>query len=100
MEPFAQEDLVVLALIPDYHDTGRREVEVSKEAWPLVSAVVRSVTIALESGASRSPMAFHLFFPTESPIGAIDQPNLLPFNRASVLGRLSGCQWWQAAPYM
>jgi hypothetical protein len=37
----AKEDL---ALIPDYPD--EKEVEVSKAAWPLVSAVVRSVTIA------------------------------------------------------
>ena len=67
MEPFAQEDLVVLAPIPDYPD--RKEVEVSKEAWPLICAVVQSVTIALESGAS--PMASRLF-PNRRPHGAIE----------------------------
>ena len=36
-----------MARIPDYPD--KREVEVSKEAWPLVCAVVQSVTVALES---------------------------------------------------
>ena len=73
MEPFAQEDLVVLAPIPDYPD--QKEVEVSKEAWPLVCAVVQSVTIALESGAS--PMASRLF-PNRRPHGAIE-PVLLFF---------------------
>jgi len=54
MQPFAQEDLVLLASIPDHPDpkASREEVEVSKEAWLLVCAVIRSVTIALESGAS------------------------------------------------
>jgi hypothetical protein len=53
----AQEDIVVMALIEDIDED--KEVEVSKEAWPLVigdvNAGVYSVTIALESGAS--PMA-------------------------------------------
>ncbi|KAI0272884.1 hypothetical protein BGY98DRAFT_1000682, partial [Russula aff. rugulosa BPL654] len=44
LRSFAEEDLVLLALIPGY--TDKKEVEVSKEAWPLVSAVVQSVTIA------------------------------------------------------
>ena len=82
---FSEEDLVLLALIPGYPD--KKEVEVSKEAWPLVSAVVQSVTIALESGAS--PMASRLFPRHWEPSAAdIDQPVLLLFDRAAVLGRL------------
>ena len=49
---FAQEDPVLLASIPDYPD--RSELEVSKEAWPLISAVIRSVTIARNAGAFRA----------------------------------------------
>jgi hypothetical protein len=54
LRPFVQEDLVVMALIQDIDE--KKDVEVSKEAWPLVSAGVDSVTIALESGAS--PIVF------------------------------------------
>ncbi|KAI0270852.1 hypothetical protein BGY98DRAFT_1179716 [Russula aff. rugulosa BPL654] len=43
LQSIAQEDIVLMARIPDYPD--KREVEVSKEAWPLVCAVVQSVTI-------------------------------------------------------
>jgi len=43
----AQEDLVLMALIPDHLEA--KEIEVSKEAWPLVKVAVDSVTIALES---------------------------------------------------
>ena len=85
LRSFAEEDLVLLALIPGY--TDKKEVEVSKEAWPLVSAVVQSVTIALESGAS--PMASRLSPRHWQPSAAdIDQPVLLLFNRVAVLGRL------------
>jgi hypothetical protein len=81
LRSFSQEDLILLALIPDYPD--KKEVEVSKEAWPLVSIAVESVTIALESGAS--PIASRLF-PTDNPVvTAIDQPVLLLFNRVAVL---------------
>ena len=52
-----------MALIPDH--PGEKEVEVSKEAWPLVKIAVDAVTIALESGVS--PTAFRLF-PTDSPV--------------------------------
>ena len=45
-----------MALIPNYPD--EKEVEVSKEAWPLVKVAVESVTIALESGTSQWPLAF------------------------------------------
>jgi hypothetical protein len=85
LRSFAEEDLVILALIPGYPD--KREVEVSKEAWPLVSAVVQSVTIALESGAS--PMASRLFPRHWQPLATdIDEPVLLLFDRVAVLGRL------------
>lgn len=43
------EKIVLLSVIPDYPDQG--QVELSKEIWPTVSAIVHSVTIALESGA-------------------------------------------------
>lgn len=43
------EDIVLLSAIPDYPDPG--EVELSKDIWSTVSAVVHSVTIALDSGA-------------------------------------------------
>ena len=43
------EDIVLLSAIPDYPDPG--EVELSKDIWPTVSALVHSVTIDLESGA-------------------------------------------------
>lgn len=46
-----------MALIPDYPD--QEEVEVSKEAWPLIRVTVRSVRIALESGTFR--VAFRPF---------------------------------------
>jgi hypothetical protein len=76
LRPFAQEDLVLMAVIPDH--PNEKEVEVSKEAWPLVKVAVESVTIALESGAS--PMASRLF-PTENPVAAaIDQPVLFTFS--------------------
>ena len=52
LQSIAQEDIVLMARIPDYPD--KREVEVSKEAWPLVCAVVQSVTIS----ASRLPLDF------------------------------------------
>jgi len=45
LQPIDQADLALLAFIPDYPD--RKEVEVSKEAWPLVHAVAQSVTIAI-----------------------------------------------------
>jgi hypothetical protein len=45
-----QEDLVVMTLIADIDE--KREVEVSKEAWPLLFSEMNFVTIALESGAS------------------------------------------------
>ena len=69
-----------MASIPDYPDKiHKKEVEVSKEAWPLVNAVVRSVTIVLKSGAS--PMASRLF-PTDNPVAAaIDQLVSLLRNR-------------------
>ncbi|KAI0292433.1 hypothetical protein BC826DRAFT_1105524 [Russula brevipes] len=54
------EDIVLLATIPGYPETD--QVELSKEIWPTVSAVVHSVTIVLESemrttteGAGPSP---------------------------------------------
>ncbi|KAI0270848.1 hypothetical protein BGY98DRAFT_1009253 [Russula aff. rugulosa BPL654] len=82
---FSEEDSVLLALIPGYPD--KKEVEVSKEAWPVVSAAVQSVTIALESGAS--PMASRPFPRHWQPLAAdIDQPVLLLFDRVAVLGRL------------
>ena len=60
-----------MAKIPGHPE--EKEIEVSKEAWPLVKAAVDSVTIALESGAS--PMASRLL-PTDNPVAAtIDQPN-------------------------
>lgn len=72
LRAFAKEDLILLALIPDYPDRKEKEIEVSKESWPLVRAVVRSVTVDLDPGAS--PMASRLF-PTDNPIAAaIDQP--------------------------
>jgi hypothetical protein len=75
LRAFDQGDLVLLALIPDYPASDQEEVEMSKEAWPLVSAVVQSVTIAPESGAS--PMVSRLF-PTDNPVAtAIDLPILL-----------------------
>ncbi len=43
------EDIVLLAVIPGHPEEG--QVELPKEIWFKVSAVVRSVTIALESGA-------------------------------------------------
>ena len=43
------ENIVLLSTIPDYPDRG--QVELSKETWPTVSAIVHSVMIALESGA-------------------------------------------------
>ena len=71
LRSFAQEDLVIMAKIPDHPE--EKEIEVSKEAWPLVKAAVDSVTNALESGAS--PMASRLL-PTDNPVAAtIDQPN-------------------------
>jgi len=48
------DDVVLLAVIPGYPDQA--QVEMSKEIWSTVSAVVHTVTIALESGAF--PMAF------------------------------------------
>ena len=48
------DDVVLLAVIPGYPDQA--QVELSKEIWSTVSAVVHTVTIALESGAF--PMAF------------------------------------------
>ena len=44
-------DLILLASIPGYPDTS--EVELTREVWPTVSSIVHSVTIALETGASR-----------------------------------------------
>jgi len=41
------EDIILLAVIPGYPDEG--QVELPKEIWSTVSAVVHSVTIALES---------------------------------------------------
>ena len=71
LRSFAQEDLVIMAKIPDHPE--EKEIEVSKDAWPLVKVAVESVTIALESGAS--PMASRLFS-TDNPVAAaIDQPN-------------------------
>jgi len=52
-----------MAEIPGHPED--KEIEVSKEAWPLVKVAVGSVTIALESGTS--PMASRLF-PTDNPI--------------------------------
>ena len=43
------ENIVLLSVIPDY--PNQDQVELSKEIWPTVSAIVHSVTIALESGA-------------------------------------------------
>ena len=43
------EDVVFLAVIPGYPDQA--QVGLSKEIWSMVSAVVHTVTIALESGA-------------------------------------------------
>ena len=48
------EDVVLLAVIPGYPDQA--QVELSKEIWSTVSAVVHTVMIALESGAF--PMTF------------------------------------------
>lgn len=99
MQPFAQEDIVLLAPIPDYPGPIARlgraevEVEVSKEAWLLVCEVIRSVTIALESGVS--PKASRLV-PTDDPVaGAIDQP-LLPFNRAKKCHHTSTCECFES----
>jgi hypothetical protein len=64
LRPFAPNDLVFEAFIPDYHDKSKKkEVEVSKEAWPLVSAAVQSVT-AIESGASQFGPRLFLMEPT------------------------------------
>jgi hypothetical protein len=65
LEPVNKENIVLLALIPDYPD--QEEVQVSKEVWPLVSAIVQSVTIAFETSAF--PMASRLF-PTDNPVAA------------------------------
>jgi len=46
------ENIVLLSVVPDYPDQG--QVELSKEIWPTVSAIVHSVTIALESEMSTS----------------------------------------------
>jgi len=43
------ENVILLSVIPNYPDQG--QVELSKEIWPTVSAIVHSVTISLESGA-------------------------------------------------
>jgi hypothetical protein len=73
-----------MAVIPDH--PNEKEVEVSKEAWPLVNVAIESVTIALESGAS--PMASRLY-PTDKPVvAAIEQPVLSLSNRVAVLGGL------------
>jgi hypothetical protein len=54
LQDVSVENLVLLAVIPGYPDQA--QVELSKEIWPAVSAVVHTVTIALESGAF--PIAF------------------------------------------
>ena len=53
-----------MASIPGYPDTN--QVELPKEIWPSVSSVVRTVTIALESGASPIPLASGLL-PANDP---------------------------------
>jgi len=83
LRSFAQEDLVILALIPDYFD--RKEVEMSKDAWPLVREVIRSLTIAVESGASESQMASRPFPTEKRVVAAVAQPVLLLFNRVTAL---------------
>jgi hypothetical protein len=50
---FPHDDLVLLKSISGYPDVNK--VELSKEVWPSVNAVIHTVTHALESGAS--PMA-------------------------------------------
>lgn len=57
LQSLAKEDLVLRAVIPNYPD--RQEIEVSKESWPLINAVVQFVTIALKSGVF--PMASRPF---------------------------------------
>lgn len=41
-------ELVLLAEIPGYSEAGA--VEVTKDIWPIVNEIVKSVTIAVESG--------------------------------------------------
>ena len=52
LQPFAQDDLVLRALIPGYSDW--EEVEVPKESWPIISAFIQSVTISLQANAARA----------------------------------------------
>src|SRR5713226_999018 len=61
-------DIVLLASTPGYPDTS--EVQLTREVWPTVRAVVHSVTIVLESGAS--PTASGLFLAYDSA----DSPTL------------------------
>jgi hypothetical protein len=68
-----------MAVIPGHPE--EKEIEVSKEAWPLVKVAVESVTIALESGASL--MASRLYPTDKFVVAAIDQPVLLLFNRVA-----------------
>jgi hypothetical protein len=62
----------------------KKEVEVSKEAWLLISTGVVSVTVALEAGAS--PIASRLFSTDNLVAAAIDQPVLFLSNRVAAFG--------------
>jgi hypothetical protein len=64
-QSFTSDDLVLLASIPGYPDTD--QVELTKAVWPSASAVVQTVTIALESGA---PSMASGLFPTNDPTAA------------------------------
>ena len=72
LQHFPHDDLLLLATIPSYPDTS--QVELSKEVWQSVNAVV-----GLESVRPQWPVASGLF-PTNHPAAAAtDQLVLLPF---------------------
>jgi hypothetical protein len=55
LQHFPHDDLVLLATIPSYPDTS--QVELSKDVWQSVNAVVHTVTIGLESVRLQWPVA-------------------------------------------
>jgi len=76
LKHFPNDDLVFLASIPGYPDTS--EVELSKGVWPSVSAVVHSVTIALESEMETSATAES----ARSKVQPVPRVRLPPGNKA------------------
>ena len=89
VRPFAQEDLVVMALSRDFDE---KEVEVSREAWPHVSAGEDSVNFS----RIRCVPNGLLTFPTDELVlvaAVIDQLVLLLFNRVAALGRFGARLW-------